>query len=113
MASWERLPLASNGTTASLSPWMTRVGTVTLATSPRKSVRANAVMQSRVPFGEAKAAMSRAYRRWGSLTLSSPSALKKVVVNPSRKASRSPVTPAWNCSIVASSRAPSGLSSAL
>ncbi len=41
-----RLPLTSNGTIASESPWMTGVGTVTLAGSSRESVRPNAVMQS-------------------------------------------------------------------
>ncbi len=40
---------------ASLSPWITRVGTSTFSRSGRKSVRPNAAMQSSVPFGEAKA----------------------------------------------------------
>ncbi len=60
ISSAERLPLTSNGTIASESPWITRVGTVTLATSARKSVRPIAAMQSMVPFGEANAAISRA-----------------------------------------------------
>ena len=54
------LPLTSNGTIASESPWITRVGTVTFATSARKSVRPKAVMQSAVPLGDANAPMSRA-----------------------------------------------------
>ncbi len=48
MASWERLPLASNGTMALEAPWMIRVGTVILARLSRKSVCLKAVMQSRV-----------------------------------------------------------------
>ena len=63
MASAERFPLTSNGTVASESPWITSAGTVTLARSARKSVRANAAMQSSVPLGEAPAARSRAYMR--------------------------------------------------
>ena len=48
-----RLPLTSNGTIRSESPWMTRVGTSNFARSARKSVRPHAPMQSSVPFGEA------------------------------------------------------------
>ena len=59
IASCERLPLASNGKIASEAPCMTSVGTSILNRSSRKSVRPNAVIQSNVPFGEAKDAMSR------------------------------------------------------
>ena len=48
-ASAVRRPLTSNGTIASESPWMTRVGMVNSWRSPRKSVLVNAVVQSRVP----------------------------------------------------------------
>ena len=49
--------------------------------------------------------------RWASLTFSSPSALKKFVVNWSRKPSGSAARPACIPSTVASSSAPSGCSS--
>jgi hypothetical protein len=108
----ERLPDTSKGTTPSLSPWMTRVGTVTLVRSSRKSVRPKAVMQSSVPFGEATFAICRAKVFCAPLTRSfvSPAA-KKFSTKSSRKAGRSVRTPVWKASMVASSRPPSGLSS--
>ena len=59
MAAAVRFPLASNGTMLSESPWITRVGTVMRVKSSRKSVVANAAVESSVPFGEATSAMSR------------------------------------------------------
>ena len=48
-----------------------------------------------------------------ALALILPPAVKKPVVNSSRKAIRSLFTPSWNPAILASSRPPSGLSSDL
>ncbi|MGY1787176.1 hypothetical protein [Geodermatophilus sp. SYSU D00698] len=89
---------------------------MTSATPARKSVRPNAVVQSSVPFGDANAAICSAYRRCASLTagLSSrrcPPGVEKSSVASSRNAGRSPRTPCWNCSMVASSSPPSGSSS--
>ena len=58
MASAVRRPLTSKGTIASESPWMTKVGMVNAFRSPRKSVLAHAVVQSRVPLGDAAAAIA-------------------------------------------------------
>jgi pimeloyl-ACP methyl ester carboxylesterase len=54
-----RLPDTSKGTMPSASPWMTSVGTSTFVRSSRKSVVANAAVQSSVPFGEASSAIAR------------------------------------------------------
>src|SRR5438552_5738865 len=113
MEAAERLPLTSKGTMASASPWMINVGTSIFFRSARRSVRPKAAMQSSVPLGEANDPMRTAYRRRGSLTLSSPRALKKSVVNCSRKAARSVFTAASKLAMVVSSSPPSGLSLAL
>jgi hypothetical protein len=78
-------------------------GTVTAATSARRSVRPNAVMQSNVPLGDAPAAMLNAYCRCGSLTrtffpVRPVPELKKSLVKPSRAVWTSFLVMAWRTS---------------
>ena len=82
--SWVRWPETSSGTIASESPWMTSVGTVILARSPRKSVT-HERMHSTAACTSAWAARPSACCRCSSVTFSSPSAQKKFVRKPSRK----------------------------